>query len=62
MTFTPPPPKKKKIQKQKPKNSGNQIIDATYLQFCKQEGYKSHETIKAKEHVDRDWVTLLYAK
>ena len=58
----PPPPQKKKIQKQKPKNSGNQIIDATYLKFCKQEGYKSHETIKAKEHVDRDWVTLLYAK
>ena len=61
MTFTPPPPKKKK-EKKKPKNSGNQIIDATYLKFCKQEGYKSHEKIKAKEHVDRHWVTLLHAK
>lgn len=37
MTFTPPP-LPKKIQKQKQKNSGNEIIDVTYLKFCKQEG------------------------
>ena len=58
----PPPPPQKKKKKKKKKKKEKKIIDATYLKFCKQEGYKSHETIKAKEHVDRDWVTLLYAK